>query len=563
MNANWRDYTLSPDGTHHLLHGRHLYAQRFIEVQKFHEPGLAPVRDDSGAYHISPDGTPAYNARFVQTFGFYEERAAVQTDEGWRHILSDGSPLYSGLYAWCGNFQENRCAVRLPDGRYFHIADDGSPVYTERYSYAGDFRDGIAVVQGPDGTHTHIDASGEFVHGQWFLDLDVFHKGHARARDCIGWHHVDMNGEPLYERRFRNVEPFYNGQARVEGFDGSLSVIDHSGKTVLDLRKPSGSPLEDLSGQMVGLWRTQTIRAAVELGVFELLPATAEQLENGRGLVSTAGSRLLNALMEMGLVSREADGLYHPTDRGSYLSREHPLSLADAALHWGRESYDAWSHIVHALRTGQPGFDRAFGRSFFDWVGERPEDLRSYHTAMATYARHDYSALAAAVDFTDHRSILDAGGGTGELTFAILRSYPGLTGVVMDRPEVTTAAKVPKDLAARCQFVGTDLFSKWQVSADAVILARVLHDWPDSDALRILNRARESMRAGDTLYVLEMVRDESTGSGSLLNLHMLVMTGGAERTEAQFRDMLASSGFLMFDVTAMDSVSSVIRARAI
>ena len=89
---------------------------------------------------------------------------------------------------------------------------------------------------------------------------------------------------------------------------------------------------------MVGLWRTQTIRAAVELGVFELLPATAEQLENGRGLASTAGSRLLNALMEMGLVLLDDGGLYHPTVRGAYLSRTHPLSLADAALHWGRES---------------------------------------------------------------------------------------------------------------------------------------------------------------------------------------------------------------------------------
>ncbi len=540
-----------------------MYAQRFIEVQKFHEPGLAPVRDASGAYHITPDGLPAYDTRHMQTFGFYEGRAAVHSDLGWLHLLADGSPLYLERYAWCGNFQEGRCAVRLPDGRYFHIADDGSPAYTERYSYAGDFRDGIAVVQGADGTHTHIDASGEFVHGRWFLDLDVFHKGHARARDTLGWHHVDMNGEPLYERRFRNVEPFYNGQARVEGFNGSLSVIYHSGKTVIDLRKPSGSPLEDLSGQMVGLWRTQTIRAVVELGVFEALPATLEQIESGFGLAKTSGSKLLGALMEMGLVRLGLDGVYTSTDRGLFLSRKHPLSLADAAIHWGRESYTAWSDVVHTLRTGQPGFEAAYGKTFFDWVGERPEDLRSYHTAMATYARHDYSALAAEVDFTDHRSVLDAGGGTGELTFSLLRSCPDLSGIVVDRPEVATAAIVPKDLAARCQFVGADLFSKWPVSGDAVVLARVLHDWPDSDALRILKRARESMRVGDILYVLEMLKDDSTGSGGLLDLHMLVMTGGAERTEAQFRDLLNSAGFSMIDVIATGSVSSVIRSMAV
>lgn len=563
MRVTWRDYKVSPDGTHHLLSGRPVYARRFVEVQKFHEPGLAPVADASGAYHIMPEGSPAYDSRFIRTFGFYEGRAAVETEEGWRHILPDGIPMYSNLYAWCGNFQQDRCAVRSFNGSYFHIDDDGAPVYTERYRYAGDFRDGAAVVQGSDGKHTHIDASGNPVHGRWFLDLDVFHKGHARACDPLGWHHVDTRGQPLYERRFKNVEPFYNGQARVEGFNGSLSVIDHSGETVLELREPSNSPLEELSEEMVGLWKTQAICAAVELGVFESLPATTEQIESSCGLASVAGSRLLSALMEMGLVRRDSDDLYHSTDRGSYLSREHPLSLADAALHWGRESYTAWSDVVRSLRTGQPGFESAYGRNFFVWVGERPEDLRSYHTAMATYARHDYRALAETVDFTGHRSILDAGGGTGELTFALLRSCPGLTGVVMDRPEVVAAAKVPGDLDGRCRFVGADLFEKWPASSEAVVLARVLHDWPDSEALKILKRARESIRAGGTLYVVEMMRDESTGSGSLLDLHMFVMTGGAERTEAQFKDMLRASGFRMLEVTPTQSVSSVIRAEAL
>ena len=257
------------------------------------------------------------------------------------------------------------------------------------------------------------------------------------------------------------------------------------------------------------------------------------------------------------------EGLYHPTYRGSYLSRKHPLSLADAALHWGRESYTAWSDVVQSLRTGQPGFESAFGMNFFDWVGEHPKDLRSYHTAMATYARHDYSTLAETVDFTGHRSVLDAGGGTGELTFALLRSCPGLSGIVMDRPEVVATAEVPSDLDGRCRFVGADLFKAWPVSSETVVLARVLHDWPDPDALRILKRARESMRTDDILYVLEMVKDDTTGSGSLLDLHMLVMTGGAERTEAQFRFLLSQAGYVLIDVISMQSVSSIIRARAI
>ena len=197
---DWKASQPASDGTHHVstADGQPLYATRFSIVQKFHEPGLAPVLDASGAYHISPDGRPAYEPRHLRTFGFYEGLAAVHSKEGWLHILPDGSPLYEERYAWCGNFQESRCTVREPGGDYLHIAVDGTPEYGERYRYAGDFRDGYAVVQRADGEHTHIDTSGSWLHGRWFQDLDVFHKGHARACDADGWHHVDMNGESLY-----------------------------------------------------------------------------------------------------------------------------------------------------------------------------------------------------------------------------------------------------------------------------------------------------------------------------------------------------------------------------
>ena len=538
MKDRWRKYELSEDASHHVYRGRPAYPSRFHEVLKFHEPGLAPVHDASGAYHITPDGRPAYEPCHIRTFGFYEGLAAVHSEDGWFHILPDGSPLYAERYAWCGNFQESRCAVRLPNGGYLHIKDDGSPAYEERYRYAGDYRDGHAVVQREDGSHTHIDAGGSLLHGRWFQDLDVFHKRYACACDSNGWHHVDMTGEPLYMERYKNVEPFYNGQARVERLDGSLSVIDESGQTLVELRGPSRSHLEELSGDMVGLWRTQMIHAAVELGVFECLPAAAEEVERMAQLHTSVGTRLMRALMELGLVWRGTEGSYFPTERGSLLRKAHPLSLADAARHWGRESYQAWAGVTRTLRTGESGFERLHGENFFDWIQDKPADLQAYHSAMSTYARHDYRSLADSVDFNAHDSILDAGGGTGELAFALLRSCPDLVGTVMDRAEVVEGVRPPADLEGRCRFIKGDLFQKWPVTSDAVILARVVHDWPDSDALRILRRAREAMPKDGTLYVVEMALDEETGQGGMLDLNMLVMTQGAERTEEQFRDIL-------------------------
>ena len=563
MTDQWREYKVSADASHHIHQGRPAYQSRFDEVLKFHEPGLAPVHDASGAYHITPDGLAAYAPRYIRTFGFYEGRAAVHAEDGWFHVLGDGRPLYGERYAWCGNFQEGRCPVRLPGGDYFHITGDGSAAYGARYRYAGDFRDGHAVVQRDDGNHTHIDPTGNLLHGRWFQDLDVFHKRHARACDSGGWHHVDWFGEPLYGERFKNVEPFYNGQARVEGFDGSLLVIDESGYTRLELRRPAQSQLEGVSGDMVGLWRTQTIYAAVELGVFECLPAPAQEVERRTRLHKSVGARLMRALMELGLVLRDETGVYHPSQRGSLLKRSHALSLADAARHWGSEAYEAWAGLVQSLRSGESAFEKQRGADFFDWIARRPADLQAYHVAMSSYARHDYRGLADAVDFTVHDSILDAGGGTGELAFALLRSCPGLRATVMDRPEVVKVASPPTDLAGRCRFVAGDLFRMWPVAADAVILARVIHDWPDSDAVRILRRARDAMPRDATLYVIEMVLDDSTGDGGLLDLNMLVMTRGAERTEAQYRSLLSQAGFGRLDVIETASVSSVIRARAL
>lgn len=234
----WRLLCVAPDGTHHLCDGRPAYAERFTEVLKFHEPGLAPVLRGTEAWHIKSDGQEAYGRRFKRTFGFYEGRAAVVSERGWLHITTDGEPLSPALYQWCGNFQGGRCPVRDGEGRYHHIDLHGNAAYSVRWAYAGDYRDQVAVVQDDSGLSTHVDLDGRLIHGQWFQDLDVFHKGFARGRDEQGWVHVRRDGRPAYSRRFALVEPFYNGQARVERFDGAYELIDVNGNPVIQLRPP-------------------------------------------------------------------------------------------------------------------------------------------------------------------------------------------------------------------------------------------------------------------------------------------------------------------------------------
>ena len=245
---DWRRTRVSVDGTHHTLDESPLYEARYREVLKFHAPGLAPALGADGATHVDVHGRPAYSRRFARTFGFYEGFAAVDSGDGWFHVTPTGQRAHGGTWTWCGNYQGGRCPVRGPDGRYVHIDTKGDPLYPVAWRYAGDFRNGVAVVQGDDGLHTHIDTRGDLVHGRWLLDLDVFHKGFARARDARGWTHVDVEGAPIYERRFAAVEPFYNGQARVERFDEGLEVIDEAGRVLHELRparRSSASVLEE------------------------------------------------------------------------------------------------------------------------------------------------------------------------------------------------------------------------------------------------------------------------------------------------------------------------------
>ena len=148
-------------------------------------------------------------------------------------MLPDGSTLTGTRYAWCGNFQGGRCTVRDADGLHHHIDRQGKPAYSERYLYAGDYRDGIAVARRTrDAMCVHIDEAGEELNGIPLLDLDVFHKGFARARDGGGWFHVDPKGRQVYPDRFAAVEPFYNGVALCETLDSKRVLLSESGEVL-------------------------------------------------------------------------------------------------------------------------------------------------------------------------------------------------------------------------------------------------------------------------------------------------------------------------------------------
>ncbi len=557
--TDWRTLRVSPERTHHRRDsGEEAYQERFDAVLPFHAPGLAPARRGSTAWHIRPDGRPAYERRFRKTFGFYEGRAAAEAEDGWCHIAPDGEPVYAERYAWCGNVQSGRVPVRLRDGRYLHLTDAGVRSGSSSWRYAGDFREGAAVVQRDDGLHTHVDMSGAVLHDRWFVDLDVFHKGFARARDSAGWMHVNERGDAVYERRFAAVEPFYNGQARVERLDGGIELIDEQGHALLELRPSLRSEFAELSRDLVGFWRTQAICAAVELGIIEALPAQAGDIAARCRLDGPRTSRLLRGLAELGLVQDEG-GACSLTARGAYLRRDHPLTLADAALEYGRHFGAQWAGLPALLRADGP----PESVDFFGQVAKDPTRAPGHHRMLRSYARHDYEGVPATLGLNGHETVIDGGGGLGVLAELLSRRHPGVHVLLLERPEVIRFISVPADVAERIMLREADLFSPWRVTGDAVILSRVLHDWEDGDASRILRNARAVLSPGGRLFAIEMLLPEAGTAGGLCDLHLLAVTGGKERTASQFSRLLEDNGFRFKEIRRLPALPSVIVGEAV
>ncbi len=231
---DWNEIELSEDGTCFLCEGQVLFGKTFLQALSFHSPGLAPVCDESGWYHITINGEALYQQRYERVFGFYNNRASVILNDLAFHVDVNGDQVYSQRYAWTGNYQEGYCTVRDEAGNYFHIDLNGARIYSENYQYTGDFREGYSCVKSSNGW-MHIDRNGKPLNGKKFNDLGVFHKGIATAKDEIGWFHIDKAGKELYSKRYKMIEPYYNGCALGENYEGQkLIILEFGEPTVIE-----------------------------------------------------------------------------------------------------------------------------------------------------------------------------------------------------------------------------------------------------------------------------------------------------------------------------------------
>jgi len=349
------------------------------------------------------------------------------------------------------------------------------------------------------------------------------------------------------------VEPFYNNQARVERFDGGLEVIDEQGNNVLELRPTVHSEFASLSSDLVGFWRTYAISTAVELGIIETLPADLSTISKKCELNSERTSRLLSALSELSLIKR-INNKWELTTKGQYLRADHSWSLAGAAREYSHHFSKMWHHLTEAMRINS---DWSVPDIFGD-VAQDASRRNSHHQMLLSYARHDYACIPSALALHGNETIIDAGGGLGALSMGLVDYYAGVQVHLLDRPEVIKQALADNINSERIHCHSVDLFEKWGVHPDAVVLGRVLHDWNDIDALRVLKNARKALSPGGQLFIIEMILEEDKPSGSLCDLHLLVVTGGQERTCKSYQLLMEGAGFEFKGLKQLPALPSII-----
>ncbi len=330
------------------------------------------------------------------------------------------------------------------------------------------------------------------------------------------------------------------------------------------------SAAADLRRMIVGYRLSQALHVAAKLGIADLLaegPRRAEDLAGVTGSHPSSLYRVLRLLASEGVFEELEDGRFTLTPLAEPLRSDAPNSLRARAIFDGESwNWHPWGNLLHSTKTGGSAFDHTYGVAVFDYLKETPEAATSFDSLMAAQTRPWALSVADAYDFADIDTLVDIGGGYGALLAAILTAHPHLNGVLVDLPHVVAGAR-PKleaaGLAGRCETVAGDFFQSVPDGGDAYMLKHVLHDWDDDRCVSILDKCRRAISNEGRLLVVEILI--TTGNepdyGKYLDLNMLVLTKGRERTEEQYRTLFEAAGFTLSRVVATHSELSIIEGR--
>ena len=304
-------------------------------------------------------------------------------------------------------------------------------------------------------------------------------------------------------------------------------------------------------------WVTQCIYVAAKLGIADLLkdaPKHCDELAAATNSHSDSLYRLLRALASLDIFAETQPHYFQLTPLADCLQSDVPHSIKDIALLMGEYHYQAWEHLLHSVKTGETAFEHFQGISVFEYNQQNPTARQVFDAAMTEYSAMEIEDILAVYDFSSINKLVDVGGGVGSLMASILQKHSHMKGVLFDQPEVVGNAGNVFQAAGvgdRCEIVGGSFFEFVPEGGDTYLMKHIIHDWDDERCVAILKNCYRAMQPESKLLILEYVipPDNDYFMGKLLDINMLVMCpGGRERTEAEYRDLLKSTGFELTNV---------------
>jgi hypothetical protein len=318
-----------------------------------------------------------------------------------------------------------------------------------------------------------------------------------------------------------------------------------------------------------GFMGTHAVYAAAKLGIADVLAdraLSADDIAAETGSNPDATHRLLRACAMFGLFTEGPDGRFRLTPLGKGLRSGTPGSVLPVILMLGDPRYQGpWGRLVHSIETGSPAAEVALGKQLWEYLDENAEFAATFNNAMTCLTDLDWPTVAAAYDFTPYSTIVDLGGGHGQLLALMLGASPKSKGVLQEREALVGAAEVQLREAGvlpRCRIESGSFFETAPSDGDLYVMRRVIHDFDDIQAAAILSNVRRHMPRGSTLLLLESVvpPGNTPHFAKTLDLDMLIFVGGRERTGRQFGTLLDQAGFRISRVVPTVSTISLIEA---
>ncbi len=334
--------------------------------------------------------------------------------------------------------------------------------------------------------------------------------------------------------------------------------------------KGEPSPAEMLLDLMIpGVLNSRAIYVAAKLRLADLVdesPKTAAELAKATGSHAPSLYRILRHLASIGVFAEDQRGRFGMTPLAATLRTGSPSSLHAMAIFWNEDyHWRAFGDVLHSVRTGETAMHHLYGTDLFGYLAKNPELGRGFDEAMTSFSTFENAAIASAYDFSRFRILVDVAGGHGSLLAEILRANPNVRGILFDQPHVVGEVQrrfEGSPIAGRLQVRAGDMFESVPEGGDAYLLKNIIHDWADEEAIAILRNCRRGMPADGKLLLGEIVLP--TGNephiGKLSDLEMMVLTEGRERSEDEFRTLLAQAGFRLAQVVPTSSHMCVVEA---